>query len=212
MKVATMENRKRIYGASIAHANRRMYPLLAKMLLMIGVLLVGDYIWWRWDDFEQRQRLEAQIQDQQARNAAPGSEWFQVHTIVVPDTARGEPPQITYIDREFRFNGRMTMDWNAAIFRDNGVTHEILCSGEGSSPNYSKKSEIPVPVDLIKWWLGKEKFEQCQVWPFPPGRTCGYTHWDFTPMREPDAKLNSPILLYPKKRSVAPVFCWETLP
>ena len=122
---------------------------------------------------------------------------------VVANAFQGDDPVITDIQREFKFDGRMSMDWTATVF--NKASGEILCFGSGSSANYGKGAKIGLPVTVLAWWLDRRKpAEQCVRWPFPPGETCLTTAWKFTP----PANEFGP---YPQKTARHPDACWQTI-
>lgn len=172
----------------VAYALRYMTRMCVAAAMGMVVLTTGMYI-------ADRHAFHARI-------LTPGTHWFEVTQLEVSDAAQGLDPLITSYDRVFHFTGRMTMRWDAAVY--NVDTGQVLCTGAGVSPNYGRKARVQLPVSVVSWWLGKNTtpFDRaCSTWPFPVGRTCLVTEWEFTPRDEGG---------YWGEKSVTAQACWNT--
>lgn len=141
---------------------------------------------------------------------APAELWFEVKEIIVHDTPIGFEPFIKGVQREFKFNGKLPMKWEATISHERDGYTSILCSGSGSSNNYSKRSILNVPVPMVTFWLGKRELKQCEVWPFPKGKTCLNTVRTFYPRRWPNDPLDVSLDGFGSKVLESPEVCWTT--
>lgn len=164
-------------------------------VMIFGVLLILllEVIW---------SRVEYRMAqaEQEYRSAAPASEWMEVTDVHVSTALVGEDPWIIAMDREYRFEGNMRMDWEVSVFNKSGSFWTPLCSARGFDSSYSKFTTVPVPVGLLDWWMGiKDPDKQCTQWPFPAGQTCMFTSWWFTPEG------------YPKKTYQDQKRCWQTV-
>lgn len=171
--------------------------ILRVAVILFCAALLAEYVVGRYWVWTAKQRAIE-------RAAAPASDWFEMGDFRVQDARQGDDPQVTVVERIFKFDGKMTMDWEAAVYVKD--TNELLCFGRGFSPNYSKQSTVPLPVDLLAWWLDRREPEnQCVTWPFPVGETCVFTKWHFTPPTDQYGE-------WPQKTTVQKEHCWNTLP
>lgn len=149
------------------------------------------------------------------RRSIPASSWMEVTSITISDAEQFEDPQITHVERSIKFEGRVTGHWEAAVYSPE--TGQLLCAGSGSSPNYNKNAQIKFPIGVLDWWLFKKNPEvDCEIWPFPVGKTCLYTKWTFTPDRYPFQSFTRSPRKFGNKIIEAPdegvEFCWMTKP
>ena len=183
-------------GIAFADAAKAQTKLIRWTALFVGLLFAVEFVISRSLFWEMRA-------DEKRRLEAPASNWYQVDRIAIDDAKQFDDPVITRVDREFKFDGKMTMKWDATVF--NKHTGALLCFGSGSSANYSKQASINLPVTVLGWWLDRRApAKQCVVWPFPPGETCLATSWQFTP--EPND-----FGPYPRKTARHPDACWNTI-
>lgn len=123
-------------------------------VLAFIVALLGVALWIRWSEV--------------VDTYTPGTEWFEVQALSVPDFKQGDDPTIVYtrvIKRDF------IGEWVAEVHvYDFQGDRTLFCSGTGAS-DYHHGDRLPDSVTL-SWFVGK----QCD---YRPGQYSIEVVWEF---------------------------------
>ena len=125
---------------AIKEATVAQKPIAYLIVLSFCLMLFGEYTYSRYKHYERVQLVADKAE-------IPPEYWVDFRSLTILDTPQGQDPLITNVDRTIIFERKHTMHWQAAVYNDE--TGELLCQGQGSSPNYSKHSTITPPITVL---------------------------------------------------------------